>query len=250
MAVMLAARATADRIGSVYLVRWMKFQGAAGEYWAGMWDEAVATAGDFEAAAASLGHHYLGVVCHACRAYIRLARGDGDGAVADAVTATELAERWQDGHMPHIARTAHARALLATGRTDEAAAVAETLLARFRPGPLPVPLGVDLAVVLLSLGYPAAVLDRKGVTGSRWLDALRAYVGGDPAGAADVYARIGSRPDEAYARLAAGRRLLAAGAPELAARQLGAALDFWRQVGAGAYAADAEALLAVAAAPA
>jgi tetratricopeptide (TPR) repeat protein len=250
MAVMMAARATANRIGSVYLVRWMRFQGAAGEYWAGMWDQAVATAEEFEAAAASLGHHYLGVVCHVCRAYIRLARGDRDGAVADAVAATELAERWQDGHMPHIARTAHARALLAAGRADEAAAVAETLLARFRPGPLPVPLGVDLAVVLLSLGHPATVLDRTGVTGSRWLDALRAYLGGDPAGAADVYARVGARPDEAYARMEAGRRLLAAGSPERARAQLGAALGFWRQVGAGAYAGEAEALLAAGAAPA
>jgi DNA-binding SARP family transcriptional activator/class 3 adenylate cyclase/tetratricopeptide (TPR) repeat protein len=248
MAVMMAARATADRIGSVYLVRWMRFQGAAGEYWAGMWDEAVATADEFEAAAASLGHHYLGVVCHVSRAYIRLARGDGAGAVADAVAATQLAERWQDGHMPHIARTAHARTLLATGRTDEAAAVAETLLARFRPGPLPVPIGVDLAVVLASLGHPAAVLDRRGVTGSAWLDALRAYVDGDAAGAADVYARIGSRPDEAYARMEAGRRLLAAGAPGRARPQLTAALGFWRQVGAGAYAGEAEALLAIGAA--
>ncbi|HEX6675525.1 MAG TPA: BTAD domain-containing putative transcriptional regulator [Actinomycetes bacterium] len=248
MAVMMAARATANRIGSVYLVRWMKFQGAAGEYWAGMWDEAVATADEFEAAAASLGHHYLGVVCHASRAYIRLARGDGAGAVADAVAATQLAERWQDGHMPHIARTAHARTLLATGRTDEAAAVAEALLAKFRPGPLPVPIGVDLGVVLAGLGHPAAVLDRRGVTGSAWLDALRAFVDGDAAGAADVYARIGSRPDEAYARMEAGRRLLAAGAPERARPQLTAALDFWRQVGAGAYAGEAEALLAIGAA--
>jgi DNA-binding SARP family transcriptional activator/class 3 adenylate cyclase len=245
MTAMLAARATADRIGSVYLVRWMKFQGAAGEYWAGMWDEAVATAGEFEAAAARLGRHYLGVVCHVCRAYIRLARGDRDGAVADAAAATELAERWQDGHMPHIARNARARVLLAAGRTDEAAAVTEELLAKLRPGPLPIPLGVDLAVVLSRLGLPASLLDRRGVTGSRWLDALRAYVGGDPAGAAEVYARIGSRPDEAYARLEAGRRLLAAGTPERARAQLGAALDFWRQVGADAYAGEAEALLAI-----
>src|SRR6266508_2962645 len=192
IATMLAARANADRIGSVYLVRWMKFQGAAGQYWAGLWDQAVTTAEEFEAAAPSRGRHYLGVVCHVCRAYIRLARGDAGGAVADTLAALELAERWCDGHMPHIARTAHVRVLLALGRTDEAAAVAGELLANPRPGPLDVPLGVDLAVVLSRLGHPAAVLDRRGVAGSRWLDALRAYVGGDPAAAAGLYARIGS----------------------------------------------------------
>jgi tetratricopeptide (TPR) repeat protein len=250
IATMLAARANADRIGSVYLVRWMKFQGAAGQYWAGLWDQAVTTAEEFEAAAPSRGRHYLGVVCHVCRAYIRLARGDTGGAVADTLAALELAERWCDGHMPHIARTAHARVLLALGRTDEAAAVAGELLANLRPGPLDVPLGVDLAVVLSRLGHPAAVLDRRGVAGSRWLDALRAYVDGDPAAAAGLYARIGSRPDEAYARLEAGRRLLAAGSTDQARAQLGAALGFWREVGAHAYAAEAEALLASAAAPA
>jgi hypothetical protein len=53
--------------------------------------------------------------------------------------------------------------------------------------------------------------------------------------AADGYAEIGSRPDEAFARLRAGERLLAAGRRSEADRQLEQALAFYREVGAAGY---------------
>jgi hypothetical protein len=57
-------------------------------------------------------------------------------------------------------------------------------------------------------------------------------VTGDRVGAAGIYTRIGSRPDEAAARTQAGRDLLAAGRTGEARAQLDAALAFWREVGA------------------
>ena len=70
--------------------------------------------------------------------------------------------------------------------------------------------------------------------------AARAYAEGDFETAAATYARIGSRPDAAYAnlRLAASRR--DADAP------LEEALAFYRSVGATRYIREGEALLAAA----
>ena len=68
---------------------------------------------------------------------------------------------------------------------------------------------------------------------SRWLDAVRAYAGGDPARAARIYAEIGSRPDEAQARLAAARRLLPARLAE-GRTELERAIAFFREAGATA----------------
>ena len=60
------------------------------------------------------------------------------------------------------------------------------------------------------------------------------------------YAEIGSLPDEALARLHAGRRLLARGRRGEAKAELDRALEFHRRVGAERYVQEGEALLAVA----
>jgi hypothetical protein len=41
-------------------------------------------------------------------------------------------------------------------------------------------------------------------TRTRWIDAAELHLTGRPGAAADVYSAIGSLPDEAYARIAAG----------------------------------------------
>jgi hypothetical protein len=75
-----------------------------------------------------------------------------------------------------------------------------------------------------------AVADAAGA--GRWADAARAFVRGDYVQAAELFSKIGSRPNEAYARLAA--------ADEANVRT---ALEFYRSVGARFYIARAEALL-------
>jgi hypothetical protein len=76
---------------------------------------------------------------------------------------------------------------------------------------------------------------------SRWIDAARAVVDGDLATAADRYAEIGSRPDEAGARLLAAEQLVASGSRPEAGLQLEPALAFYREVDASARLAEAQA---------
>jgi hypothetical protein len=65
-----------------------------------------------------------------------------------------------------------------------------------------------------------------------WLDAANVFIAGDYVAAADLYAKIGSLPDEADARLRSGQ-------PDEVRR----ALDFFASVGATRYIREAEALL-------
>ena len=76
---------------------------------------------------------------------------------------------------------------------------------------------------------------------TRWYEAARAVLVGDHAGAADVYAAIGSQPDEAVARLEAARQSLATG-DDRSANQLDRAVAFFRRAGAHAHLSDAELL--------
>jgi hypothetical protein len=122
--------------------------------------------------------------------------------------------------------------LVTAGRADEAARLADELLERL-PGHLLNPgLGVDLPIALIKLDRPAEALNN--VVASRWLEATHSFLTGNPQDAADIYAAIGSRPDEADARLEAARQLLAAGAPIEANTELAIALAFYREVGASA----------------
>jgi hypothetical protein len=91
-----------------------------------------------------------------------------------------------------------------------------------------------------------AVAERASAS-TRWLDAARAYAAGAFEEAADIYAEIGSAPDEAYARLRAAEALVAAGRRAAADAQLRQALAFYRSVGAAAYIRDAESLFAASA---
>ncbi len=67
---------------------------------------------------------------------------------------------------------------------------------------------------------------------------------GDPRRAAEIYAKIGSRPDEAAARLEAARQLLADGREAEGQAELAAARSFYQEVGATAYLEEADYLLA------
>jgi thioredoxin-like negative regulator of GroEL len=76
----------------------------------------------------------------------------------------------------------------------------------------------------------------------RWLEAAQAYVAGKSGKAADLYTAIGSRPDEAYARLEAARHLILANQVVAATTELALALAFYRGVRASALLEEADKL--------
>jgi tetratricopeptide (TPR) repeat protein len=191
------------------------------------------------AAAAGTGD-YLECECHIWRGRIRLARGQTQVALQDATRALELARQTGDAQTLHPALAFAAKVLLAVDRTAQAGKLVQELLADLRERLLAPELGVDLAVELVDLGHPAGTLDE--VRPSPWLAAVRAFITGNPTQAAETYAQIGSRPDEAYARLQAARVHLAADQSQQASSELAKAVAFYREVQASAYLAEAAAL--------
>jgi class 3 adenylate cyclase/tetratricopeptide (TPR) repeat protein len=223
-----AAERLAERFGSRRWRRAIELQRVAERYWTGRWDEAVAVV---DAMVATGERSYLASECRLWRGRIHLAGGRLEAALADAQAAHALAEKAGDPQDLHPTRAFLARALLAAGRRDEAAELARRLLAGLGGGVLVPNLGADLGMVLAELGIGAGVLDRLGIPASPWLDAARALAAGEPLAAADRYAAIGSRPDEADARLAAARRLARQGRPAEAEDQEAAARAFLATTG-------------------
>jgi class 3 adenylate cyclase/tetratricopeptide (TPR) repeat protein/predicted nucleic acid-binding Zn ribbon protein len=215
-------RRAAERFGDAFEVRWLQAALVGECYWTGRWDEAVERADEFVAAAAEGSPHYMETACRRVRSLIRLARGDDTGAGVDARRSLEIARDVNDPWHLNQALAVRARAYGTAGEAGEAANAAEELLRRWRAGgPQPAFEAFDLAVALDTLGESGEFERVPG--GTPWLNAARAYARGDYATAAETLAEIGSRPDEASARLRTDD-----GAAD--------AVAFFRSVGASAYA--------------
>jgi len=236
-----AAERLAERFGLLRALRSIQLQRVAQHYWTGRWDEAVAVVDSLVAGSAGEGH-YLESECRVWRGRIRLARGDLEGALSDSTAALELARRTADPMALNPACAFRACALLAAGREGAARAMTGELLAGLGSSLPGAELSADLGTAMATLGHPVTLLDRRGLPPSPWLAAARALIVGEPGRAAGLYARIGARPEEAGARLAAARLALGAGRPFDAGPNLDAAARFYREVGAHARLAEAEAL--------
>jgi tetratricopeptide (TPR) repeat protein len=184
--------------------------------------------------------HYMKAMCHLWRGRIRLARGQLGKAVEDAERAVDLARDTGDRLNLDPALAFGSRVLLAADQPADAGKLLDDLLAGLGGRLLKPEVGIDLAVALVELGRPVEALDE--VLPSRWLDAVRAYAGGDPGRAARIYAEIGSRPDEAAAHLEAARRLLPT-RPAEGRVELERAMSFFREAGATASLDQAKELL-------
>jgi tetratricopeptide (TPR) repeat protein len=213
----------------------------AEHYWTGRWADAMRVADRVVAEAAGGARNYLECQCRVWRGRIRLARGEVAAAREDGERALDLARESGDPQNLDPALAFGARVLLAADRPAEAGKLVDELLPGLAGRLLNPDLGVDLAVDLVELGRPAEVLDE--APPSPWLEAARAFVAGDPGRAATVYAGIGTRPDEAYARLATARRLLGDGRLAEGRSELDRALVFYREVGATAHLAEVRELL-------
>src|SRR6266700_1747905 len=217
-AALAAGSEMAERFGSLRWLRSMRLQRVAEYYWTGEWDDAVAVVDALVAEPPAEGpaRHYLEWECRLWRGRIRLARGQVAAALEDAEAALTLATVVADPQALNPTRTFRARALLAAGHHLEAGEAASGLLDGLAGSLLGPELGVDLGVVLASLALsPVDAEDTLDLAAlnippSRWRDALEAFVSGNPARAADLYATIGSYPDEAHARLEAARDALSA----------------------------------------
>jgi tetratricopeptide (TPR) repeat protein len=178
------------------------------------------------------------------RSRIRLARGERTGALEDSTRALDLGRRADYPEVVVPALALQARVLAETGRTEEAAPLTDELLTLW-PKSCPTSYWVaDLAFTLHALGRDQRLrASVKAVrTESLWIEAAAAETFSN---AANVYAAVGSLPDEAYARLRAAEELVQAGSRAEADSQLARATDFFRSAGAVGYLREAEALLAL-----
>ena len=236
--------AAAERFGLEALLRWSALVGSFTHYCRGDWDESIRLAEsviDVDRGAAV----YWESAARSTRGEIRLARGDTAGALDDATVSVDLARGVEDPQMLYPALAFAAYAHLVAGDRDAGEELAAELLADWRPSHSVVWLP-DLARTARLLGREDAVFESAAhvTLPSRWLDAAKAYAARDFLGAAERYREIGSRPDEADARVRAAEMLLAEGRTHDARNELDAALAFWRTVEARGYAKSAEMLFA------
>jgi tetratricopeptide (TPR) repeat protein len=241
----------ADRFGNAGTpARFLRYELLHIAYWEGRWDEALEL---IEASLSEIGPgHHLSRWSFEMRGRIRLARDDVAGALEDAQKSLELGRQAKDPETFFPALSFAAVAALAAGRRQDAERLAGELLA-LKPVDHPIPHHVsplfDLAWVLTALERSEELAEsaRQAPIRTRQTQAAGALASGDYARAAEMYAEIGARPNEAYARLRAAGQLVDAGRRTEADAQLQSALAFWRSVGATRYIREGEALMAASA---
>ena len=238
----------AERFGNTGTsARWLLFERVHVAYWEGQWDQALAL---IEETLSEVGlGHGLSRFALEMRGRIRLARDDVAGALGDAQKSLEQARRAKDPQTLFPALSFAALASLEATRTTDADRLAQELLA-LRPEDHVIPHHIsplfDLAQVLASLGRSNDLLvaTKRARTRTLHVDAADAIARGDFLAAADIFNRMGSLPNEAWARQrAAARPIDSKGGPD-AHEQLNAALMFWRLVAATRYIRESEALFA------
>ena len=241
----------AEAVGAPGPARWLRGERIWDEYLSGRWEAAVGHIEDFLADPEGRERHYMDASASLVRALIRLARGDEAGALADSQNSFALSREAQDPQVLFPSLALHGHVLLATGRRADAVAVADELVGLVSSSMSTIASwwSTVLAIVLTKLGRAdefAPVLAEAAMS-TRWLDAARAYAAGAFEEAADIYADIGSVPDEAFARLRAAEALIEAGRRAEGDTQLQRALAFYRSVDATAYIREAESLFAASA---
>jgi len=223
-------------------MRWFNGNLAELSYLLGSWDEALEIA-EYEIADEP---HYMQQVAFGLRADVRLARGDLRGAAEDAERMLEHARSIRDPQALDPALVT--RADIAFGTGDHVRSKA--LLAELGSSGRAAGSWVVMAALLcrdLGLAPSWLVPDPGAPTPTTpWREAALAVTEGDPERAVTIVAATGARTLEAAVRLRFGEALALSGESESAARELAAALDFYREVSATVYVRRAEALLAAA----
>ena len=232
-----AAKRSAERFGDARSVRWLHAEFGGEAYRAGRWDEALEILDAFITESCQTGQrHYQEGYARVTRSHIRLARGDKEGALEDARRAIELGREARDPQAlyPALANLAHAYVTVGqSAAAAEAAGELLELISQTDETPVLYIWSHDLAVTLAELGRGAELAPATAAVRKRtpWLEAALALAAGDDIGAAEIYERIGSRPDAALARTHAADALKAEGRLDEAAVQRQLADAFYRGVG-------------------
>ena len=242
------AVAEARRFGVSDWILWLEAEELWSLYWGGRWDEALEgldeVIGEFEEI-----QFWMEPPCRWLRGRMRLARGDLSGAEADAERGVERARVGKDPQVLWPALAFAARIVAPRDRARARTLVEEVLSdwrEQFSSGAVTESLH-DVAVTLRDVGLGGTLSDVVPQTSEiPWIGAALAYDAGDFAVAAEQYAAIGARPEEAFSRLRAADRFVQEGRRAEADTELQKALAFWRSVGATAHVREGEALLAAA----
>jgi class 3 adenylate cyclase/tetratricopeptide (TPR) repeat protein len=234
------SRRAAARFGDTLALRWLDVERMFEHYWRGNWDDALALGdvllGADEEGPASL--HRVDVLL--IRAKVAFARVGPERALDDVDEALELARAVGAPQILYPTLAFHAHAHVAAGRPEEGAGSADELLALWLDDGGGASLASfwlpDLTFALAELGREGELVDAAGRarTQTRWLEAAVAAGEGDWVIAADLFARVGSLPDEAHARLRAAAGLAAADRAAEADDELRRASAFYRDVEAAA----------------
>ncbi len=240
-------REAARRFGDIDRILWFEVERMYECYWRGSWDEVLRLADEIVAQVVAGSPSAAEQDARLMRARVRLGRDEQALALEDATRAVELGRHAGYPEMLVPALALQARVLESAGRREEAGALAAELLSVW-PERCPTSYWVaDLAFTLRELGT-SALLDEAAAAApaaSRWLEAASAVSAGELATAAEVYAAIGSLPDEAMARLATARSALEGGRRKAADDELALALGAFHRLGATRYVRQAEALAAI-----
>jgi hypothetical protein len=140
-----------------------------------------------------------------------------------------------------------ARAEFVAGSLDNGAALADELLDRWRSNVDIYPVSswaVDLAIALEAIDRGDELVQTAGSVAlrTRWLEAVVSFATGAFQAAAERFAQIGSRPDEALARLRAAKLLVHVQRDNEAHEELDRALAFCRRADAQTYLREAQTL--------
>ena len=241
----LEGERAAGAFGVPIQARRFRAEQAADLYYQGDWDQAVAHVDEYlRAVEAGSPHRGIGEA-RIHRGRIRLARGDARAALDDADTALEFALRTGEPFNVFPALAFHAAASIEHAPERTEASVSELLDALSDGQPFWGAWSLPDLVTAMAGDERAHELQRLLETAmprSRWYDAVSASIDGDFTRAADLYATIGSQPDEAVARLRAAQQAFARESPTEARDQLERALAFFARVGAHTHVRRAEVL--------
>jgi tetratricopeptide (TPR) repeat protein len=245
------SRTLARRIGVWGFIRWTEGEHAVHCFWEGRWDDALATVDDYFRAIEEAAGHYMEGACRDVRSAILLARGREQEALAEARLATQVSRPVKDPQTVNTALAYEAQAALIAGERTVADSLADELVEAWNATGIRQPAELSVSPwVFRQLGRTEELLralDEKSFGVTPWHRAARMIATEDLVAAADLFAEIGTVPDEAYTRLKAAEAFVEAGNRANADRQLTLALPVFAQLRAVAWTAEGEALLAASA---